>query len=372
MKMYTQQFKILLLATIFLAGIPSWAQTFERSKTVTRSFAASQATEIQVTNKYGNINLIPWDQDSVRFEIELTVKASKQTKLDNTFDYIDFDFKATQYYIIAQTTFQGQSDLWTEISDMAKSMFSSGMSTQINYTVYFPKENEVRIDNKFGNIYTTDHRAKATFSLSNGDLIAHSLASDAQIKLEFGSATIEDIKRGKLNLSYGEVNIEKCEFLEIDSRSSEIDLTSARDLKINSKRDKIRLKNVTTLTGEISYSTLNITEIQDNLEMKLYYGIFSVDRLGNSLDYLTLNSQYSDITLTLRKETGHDVSITYNDRTQITWPSIPFEKTESVVSAEDKIKKAEFHLGPNVINSIPITLRTNAGKVYLKISETGK
>jgi len=358
---------VLLLAALLLASATGgWSQTYERSKSVSRSFPANKGTEIQVLNKYGNITMIPWEKDSVRFEIMLTVKATKQSKADNTFDFIDFDFKATQYYVIAQTVFQGESDFWAELSDMTKSMFSSGQSTQIDYTVYFPADAGVRVENKFGNIYTTDHLAKASFTLSNGDLRAHSFSDDAQIHLEFGSATIEEMKRGKLNINYGDVTIGNGEFLEIESKSSEIAITSVNDLRINSKRDKLRLTTLGSLSGESSYTTLNIAEITGQMELKLFYGILDVNRITNSSDYITLNSQYAEITLKPDLQVTCSVSLTYNERTQITYPDTPVEKTESVVNAEEKIKKVEFLLGPKQGKSIPVTIRTNAGKITFK------
>ena len=123
-------------------------------------------------NKYGDIHLIPWEKDSVVFEIDFSVTSNKQAKVDKIFDYVDFDFKATAYYVIAQTVFEGQNSFWREMADVASTIFSSGTNTRIDYTVYFPAGNDVRIENKFGNIYTTDHTGKVDITLSNGDLKA--------------------------------------------------------------------------------------------------------------------------------------------------------------------------------------------------------
>ena len=114
-----------LVVLFALQGYNIYGQTIEKSRSVTESFKITPETEIEILNKYGNIHIIPWEKDSVKFEIELMVRGTKQSKVDKSFDYVEFDFKTTKYYIIAQTLFAGKSSFWSDVSDLTGAIFNS-------------------------------------------------------------------------------------------------------------------------------------------------------------------------------------------------------------------------------------------------------
>ncbi len=233
-----------LMISVCLAGSLSLAgQTFENSRTLRKAYRIAPNVEVQVTNKYGDIHLVPWEKDSVVFEIDFSVTSNKQSKVDKIFDYVDFDFKETAYYVIAQTVFEGQNNIWSEMADVASTIFSSGTNTRIDYTVYFPAGNDVRIENKFGNIYTTDHTGKVDITLSNGDLKGHTFSGPTRLKLDFGNATIDNIVNANISLSYAEFNLDKAGEINFETRSSKLYLNTCEILHLDSKRDRYYIKS---------------------------------------------------------------------------------------------------------------------------------
>jgi len=362
MKIRAVKFKFLLIALVLsAAGVQ--AQTYERSRTVAKSFAVSDETEIQVINKYGNIHMIPWEKDSVRFEISLSVKANKQSKADKTFDYIDFEFTATEYYVIAQTILQGKSNLWAEFSDLASNLFSGGTSTQINYTVYFPVNNQIKLENKFGNIYTTDHSARTEILLSNGDLKAHAFTGDSRITLEFGTANIDEIHSGKIFMKYGELNLEKCNFLDIESKSSKFYINSAGDVRIKSNRDRYNIREINSIDGESSFSFINIKSFSDNINLNTHYGELTLEKITASINFVSISSKYTDLYLTLDAEGYFEVEAIFNDKTEVKYPGSLLNKKESIVNEGEKIKKVVFKSGVMASDKAPINIKTNSGKL---------
>lgn len=366
MKTLASTSKILLLLAGAVLAFVVHGQTYERSRELTRSFEVTGQTEIQVSNKYGNIHLIPWDKDSVRFEISLVVKASKESKVDRTFEYIDFDFKATEYYVIAQTVFQGSGDFWTEVTDLASNLFSSGTTTQIDYTIHFPVNNELKIENKFGNIYTTDHTSKVEIDLSNGDLKAHAFKGDSRISLEFGNADIEEIDRGKIILKYAELNLEKSDFLDIESRSSKIYITESEDIKVNLRRDRLNVKLLKSLTGEVSFSYLDIREITGKIDLITKYGELEIKELSPDIDFVSIDSEFSDIIFPIDPERYYDIGILHNGKSEIILPQSTLTKKVTVVNQEEGISKLELKVGTLQINEVPVSIKASAGKIELR------
>jgi hypothetical protein len=366
MKKQASKFKFLLLFTGAVFAFMVHGQAYEKSRKVTKSFPVTSQTEIQVSNKYGNIHLIPWEEDSVKFEISLLVKANKESKVNKTFEYIDFDFKATEYYVIVQTVFQGKGGFWTEVSDLASNLFSSGTTTQIDYTIHFPVKNEMQIDNKFGNIYTTDHTSKIEITLSNGDLKAHAFKGDTKINLEFGTADIDEFERGTIVLKYAELNLEKSDFLNVESRSSKLYITETEDIKINSRRDRMNLRVLNSIEGEASFTYLKIRELINKMELKTKYGELELDMLTEEADFITIESEYTDITLPIDPERFYDVEVIHNGKTEMILPQSVLTRKESLVSEEDDIEKLEFKAGTLSTKEIPISIKAGAGKINFK------
>ena len=75
-----------------LPGSPLLAQQYEKSRKLTKVYPATTETTVQILNKYGNIHILPWDEDSIRFEISIKVEANKQSKVEKTYDNIEIEF----------------------------------------------------------------------------------------------------------------------------------------------------------------------------------------------------------------------------------------------------------------------------------------
>jgi hypothetical protein len=353
------------IAFLILAGVMAHGQTFERSRALSRSFALPASAEIQVSNKYGDIHLIPWEKDSVRFEIDFRVTSTKQSKVDKIFDNVDFDFKSTNYYVIAQTLFLGQNTFWTEITDAASSVFSSGTHTQIDYTIYFPESNAVKIDNKYGNIYTTDHTGKADFSLSNGDLKAHAFLGETKIRLDFAYATIEEIKRGKLEINYSQFNLEKSDELDIESKSSKVYITNVNILFLNSRRDKYYVHEAGLVEGESFFSNLNLDIVKEKLNLRTSYGDIKLQSVPENFRQMDLSAQSTDITLYLDEKHLYEIEVTKDDHTQMIYTSRLITKTETLVNEKDQIYKVECRAGVQDGQKVPVRIDARGGKIYL-------
>lgn len=306
-------------------------QTYEKNKHISRSFEVTGMTEIQINNKYGTIHVIPWEKDSVRFEIDLKVKANKESKVDKIYEYIDFEFTSTSYYVIAQTVFTNKrNSFWTELSDITNMIFSGGNKAEIDYIVYLPDKNPIKISNKFGNIYCTDHNGKAEINISNGDIKAHDFTGITNITLEFGRGNIHSIQSGTLQVNYSEINVEQSENLKVSGKSATINIESINELHLESRRDKVNIGKASKIFGETSFSYTTIDKLERNITLKTEYGEIRIESLAEGFRFAGINSTYTDIFMTLPANMGLNLEISHDDRTDISMPpTFDKIKTES-------------------------------------------
>jgi len=352
--------KTLCIAVILITGslVSTFGQSYEKSSRITRVFPAMEETEIQISNKYGNIHLIPWEKDSVKFEIELKVKANKEAKVDKLFDNVDFDFTSTRYYVIATTTFQ-KSNIFTNISDMANTVMSSSINNvEIDYMVYFPEYSPVTIENKFGNIYSTDHAGKLDIHLSNGDFKVNNIYGDAGIKVDFGNIYINDITSGKISLSYGELSIKKAKKLIITSKSSRIAIDTVLDLQIDSRRDKLYLTKVNTLKGQMSFSYINIKNIETEFMLNSRYGDITLEQSDSDLQFFNLNSSFTDVQLFITPKANFNIEILHTSKTTIRIPEEDSQLEKEIIDKKADQYRVYGKIGKD--NQATSTIKINA------------
>lgn len=362
-KMKTNLFIFSVIAAILLAS-PVDAQEYSRSRSLREAFKVPPSAEIQVINKYGDVHLVPWAKDSVVYEIEFSVTSSKQSRVDKMYDYVDFDFKATNYYIIAQTVFQGQNSLLTGVADAASTLFSGGTSTRIDYTVYFPEKSDVRIENKFGNIYTTDHLGKADFTLSNGDLKAHSFHGRTRLKIDFGNASIDSIQEGTILLNYTEMNLEQAGFLDLETKSSKLYLDMSKELKINSRRDRYYIKTAGVVSGSSYFSFLSFDELAGRINLSATYGDLILSKFKAGFGQAEINTQYTDVTVYLDPDQLVEFDITRDDKVEMVYSSGIRDKQETLTDEENKIYQISCSAGKPLEGSFKMVIRARAGKIF--------
>ena len=350
-----------------LFGYQVYGQTIEKSRKVSETFYIGADTEVEVVNKYGNIHIVPWKKDSVRFDIELLVKGSKQSKVDKSFDYIEFDFKTSKYYVIAQTLFAGKSSFWSDVSDLTGAIFNSTTKTKIDYTVYLPADVTLKLINKYGNIYTTDHTGNLEIELSNGDLKAYHLSGESKLKIEFGNANVKEIENGLIQISYGEMQIDKASRMAEESKSSKFYVEEVEELDVNSKRDKFVLDHAGYIHGITNFSTINADVVSQKVNLSTKYGDIDLKSFADSFEDLNIKSENTDIIFHFIDAKQYEMEFMLDERTQVMY-SADIENIESRnLDGDEKRIEVKCIVGNNPGQVIPLTLDSKGGTISLKL-----
>ncbi len=349
---------LVLVLCGFLPAAPLLAQQYEKSRELTQVYPLSEETTVQIINKYGNVHILPWEKDSIRFEISIRVEAGKQSKLERTFSSIDIEFSESSFYVIAQTVFGNQKNsFWADVTDFTNSMLNAGSQAQIDYVVYLPENNEISIENKFGNIYMTDHSGKTLVMLSNGDFRGGSYR-ELELDHSFGNVNIETIVSGKLNLAYSELKLDHADELRITSKSSKPSIKSFGSLRINSRRDTYFIEEAGMVNGETSFSYLNLQSLNGDLILNANYGSLSIDGYGKNFSMMNLLADYTDVSMICRKKPGCMMEVYYDRKTELVYPG-----TSTGISFED----SETGEGQKLLKSKASGMREDSPRIKISI-----
>lgn len=359
--------KYILMLPVLLSPVISRSQVFEDHKTYTRSYPVKAETSLQISNKYGNIHLLPSENDSVRIEVDIKVVEKSPEKLIKTMSSIDVQFTGNLYYITAQTVFTDyKGTVWADISDKATTYISGANKVEINWTIYAPVGLPLKVANKFGAIYTTNHTGNVEFTVVNGDLKAHSLTGESRLNIEFGNAYISEVNYSRIELNCAEIEINKSGKLDIFSRSSKLYLPVVKDLTLDSKRDKFSVDSLVSVKGETSFSYLKFGVLTGNLNLTTKYGSCDVEKVGEAFGFISLMSSYTDIGLTFKSGQSAWISMTLQ-KTPVNAPDLLKDFKKTILNEKDESYEYSGVLGQAAGEMSTVKVQASYGSVAIII-----
>jgi len=310
----------ILLFLVVAIGIPVLlsAQVYSEKREQGKSFKLKSGTVIQITNKYGNVNVMPWEKDSVRIEVSMSAQSKQAAKVVKILTSIDCEMTMTANSISARTIFYDNSaTFWKDVVSYAGQVINTSNNLQINYTVYMPVTNDIKIDNKFGNVYMDNHSGNADITVSNGDIQARDFSGGLKLKIEFGSANFQDAGDAQLNINYSDLTARKIHKLNLNSRSSTIEIEETGAIELVSSRDKLNVKSCNSLSGEASFSRIRINELEAMSTMNTKYGELRLNTVTRDFRNINIKSEYTDIFLGFNPSDSYSIDLVYDAKTSL-------------------------------------------------------
>jgi hypothetical protein len=331
-------YKTQLVLMLVFISINLKSQVPEYMHQVVKSYPINNSVTVDITNKYGKVQVITWDVDSVKFMIDIRIRAKDEQKLQKLKQNIDFEFTHGQYFIIARTKLgEGSTDVFKDILDIAGAYLSTSNSVTINYRIMIPDNTPLIIENKFGDVYIDDLNGNLNLTLSYGDLKVNRLNGKSQIKLGSGDGEITYLKDGQLNISYADIHIREAGKLNGETRSSNITIDKALSLKLNTRRDKLYLNDLESLSGESYFSVINVGTLHNDLNIFCRYGDLNVDNINKSFTRLNIISEYTDLTLGFERPLSFGFDLTHRHDIAFIYPKNLASLNTTLVNAEDKL-----------------------------------
>ncbi len=312
--------KRILFLLLVVTGIPflANAQVYSEKREQGKSFKLKSGTTVMITNKYGNVNVMPWDKDSVRIEVSMSAQSKQAAKVVKILSSIDCEMISTATSINARTVFYDNSaTFWKDVVSYAGQVINTSNNLQINYTVYIPENVPLKIENKFGNIYMDSHRANVDILLSNGDLQARDFSKTLKLKLEFGSASFQDADDAQLTVNYSDITCRKLNTLNLNSRSSTMEIEETGAVEITSSRDKLVVKSCTSIIGDASFSRIRINEMESMCTMDTKYGELRLNSISRNFRAIQLKMEYTDIFVGINPASNYSVDLLYDAKTAL-------------------------------------------------------
>jgi len=265
----------------------------EKSKTVKKEYTVSSDATVDLSNKYGNVNIITWDKNKVEISVEITVKGNDLSTVERKLRTIHIEFNANSNLVSAKTKFEKSSSNW---SFWGK---SKNTSYKINYTVKMPRSNHVKVNNDYGNIMLNELDGTADINCDYGKIVLGDLnSSDNKINLDYSKgSSINFMKSGYVNADYSKLTIDKTDKVKFNSDYSTIHLVSANSVTYNSDYGTIKVDDVENISGNSDYVSIRLGTVRSTLNIKADYGSIKINELAKGFERAEISGQYAGISI---------------------------------------------------------------------------
>jgi hypothetical protein len=338
----TNSNRLFIAGLFILMGLASRAQ-FTETKEFVKRFAIQPETRIDITNKYGKIELNTWDKDSVVIRFKMEINEKKPDKLAKTLDNLDFDISNSQHYLIVRTQVdKNRSQIENEFLKFKETILQTNGSIRIDMSVWLPDNRELRLENKFGDIIMGDYKGETQITLSNGKLKTGDLPKRSSMNLSFADAQITNLPNARIISNYSDIVIKNSGILRFESKSSTIEIMSAEDLSIDSRRDKFRIRLADKLDATSNFSQFRISELKDKANMRLSYGSLEMEKILTSFSSIYIESRSADVNLYFNPEAKFNYEITESKTELKLGREIKEEDKEVLDPKENKVRHSGY------------------------------
>lgn len=268
MKILMHNIKLLAFSILILTAshLNAKKAEIEKSKAVNKTFTVKQQQTIQLSNKFGEMNIVSWDKNEVEVSISIRVGSSTEKRTQELLDNINIDIQETDSKLSIVTNLK-------DGDQKVKMKVKNSHQLNIDYNIKVPASNYLEITNAFGSLSLTNMIAKV------------------KINQSFGSASI-----GNLNSDQNELSFKFCDPVIINSMNGG---------ELSTKYSKLELASTNNLQLESQMCEVKIAKINSKASFDVKYGSLTLDHLAEGMSELDIKGEFSPIKITLNNQVSY-------------------------------------------------------------------
>jgi len=314
MKLY---YKTILFA--FFIGLPMLITAsenpkklkYEKTKTIKKEFSVNADALVNINSKYGNVDVITWNENRVVIEVKITVSGNSESKVLERLNKINVEFNGSSSAVYARTVIRRVSNGW----------FGSNSNTnlQIDYKVKMPVTNRADLTNDYGTISLNELRGRAKINCDYGKVIIGSLFhEDNQINMDYtNNSVIEFINSGEINADYSGLTVDKAKRIDLEADYSDTVIENIETLNFSCDYGKLEVGNANSIEGDGDYLTIRLGSIYKKLRLVADYGSIKVSKMMKGFKIVKINTDYTGVKIGIDPEASFnfDVTLSYGGLT---------------------------------------------------------
>jgi hypothetical protein len=312
---------ILLLLIPFLGFSNGFDLGFSKQKNINKAYFVNPEAGINIDNSYGNITISTWDEDKVELDINIKVSGNSENWVNKRIDDIDVDIIALKNMISATTNISSSN------------FYNNGNnnSFEINYNIKIPKNGSIKINNKYGDIFSSDIFGNVVISCKYGKISLGKLnGNNNDIDISYcPNSSIDFIKTGNISAKYSGLKCNKAGKLNLISDYTDVEILESQAVNYSCKYGKLRFQKTSSIVGSGNYLTVNIGELLGNLKIETNYSNIAIGIINEKADNIIINSGYTDMKI------GYDTNYAFDFEVSTKYADIKLDNDLEINNNEE-------------------------------------
>ena len=274
---------------------------YEKTKKIKKEYNVNANALLRINNKYGNVDVISWDQNRIEIEVTITVKGNNESKVISRLEQIDVSFTNSPSEVSAKTVLGNSSNNWFKSNN-------NNMNYQIDYKVKMPVTNNANLTNDYGTISLNEIKGKADINCDYGKILIGSMFhANNSINIDYtNDSEIEFMNGGSINADYSKFRLAKAKKIDLNADYSDSVFENIEELNFSCDYGKVEVESGNFVEGSGDYLTMRFGTIYKKLDINADYGGVRVDKMMKGFESITIHSDYAGIKI------GLDDDVSFN------------------------------------------------------------
>jgi len=356
--LYKALFILLCIPAFVVANNEIKKGAHTKEKTIKKEYTVNADALLKVSNSYGNIDIITWNENRTVIEVKITTNGNDEEKVQKRLNDITVDFSGSSSIVSAKTNFGNKKK--SSWSWWGKN--NSNVNIEVNYTIKLPVTNSVDLNNNYGAILISRLEGVARINCDYGQLIIGELLADNN-SLNFdytNKSTIEYMKSGKIIADYSSFSLDRAENIELNADYTKSEIGEVNNINYNCDYGKVEINKVVNVDGKGDYVTNKLGSVSGNLNLNTDYGSITTDRIQSTAKNTTITADYTRINV------GFDADYHFDFTINLTYASLKGGDNVTIkhTSKQNSKKKySGYHGSENSGNTM--TINSEYGSVTL-------
>ncbi|MGB5435807.1 MAG: hypothetical protein WBM98_07950 [Maribacter sp.] len=264
---------------------------YTKEKTITKEYNVNSDALLKVSNSYGNLNIISWNDNRILIEVHIKTSGNNEEKVVKKLEDITVDFEATSSMVSAKTNFNKNKSSW------GWNWGNNNVNMQVNYTIKLPVKNSVHLNNDYGNIILDRIDGHAKINCDYGRLeIGELRGRNNYLNFDYTSkSSIGYINSGEIKADYSGFTIEKAGDLKVNADYTNSTIHHMENLQYACDYGNIEVGEAQNVNGNGDYINVKLGTIHGNVDINADYGSLKIGEMAEDAGNLNISSDYTGI-----------------------------------------------------------------------------
>lgn len=282
---------LLILLFVPLTIFATEKGKYTRNKVINKEFKVSKNATLEISNKYGNVNIITSNSNQIIIKVSITTNGNDEEKVEQRLDQIDVDFDASSSFVSAKTIIEKNTSYWSWFGKR------NSINMEINYQIQMPITNNLEVSNDYGGVNLDKIEGTTKFDVDYGKLnIGELLNSKNNINIDYtNKSQIDFMKDGDINADYSTLHIERSGRTNLNADYSNISFGMVTNLDFNCDYGSLKIDNAGNAFGNTDYLSIKINKLSGSGDFDVDYGGIHIDDLGKNFKTLKVKAEYASV-----------------------------------------------------------------------------